>query len=118
MEPLELSIYKRYRSLMDPTWKSGLDVTPRRVRLEEIVDDYDAFCFDGYGTLYNRGDFVYPGAREWFGLLRSRGKHVRLVTNAASNTEAALAADAAARGFDFMAEETVSSGSLADVRRG
>ena len=124
MESLELSIYRRYRSLMDPAWKSGVDsacggtaVAPcrsaRTVRLEDIVDDYDAFCFDGYGTLYNRGDFVYPGAREWFGLLRSRGKLVRLVTNAASNTEEALAAEAAARGFDFTAGETVSSGSLA-----
>ena len=119
MESLELSIYKRYRSLMDPSWNDDPEnalslagAEPRSVALKDIVDDYDAFCFDGYGTLYNRGDFVYPMAREWYDLLRSRGKAMRLVTNAASNTDDMLAADAAARGFAFTAEETISSGSL------
>ena len=92
---------------------------PPRVTLSKIMDKYDAFCFDGYGTLYNRGDFVYPGAMEWYRALRAAGKHLRLVTNAASNTDDYLAKDAAARGFDFTAEETISSGSLlADLTRG
>ena len=82
------------------------------MRLQDIIDRYDAFCFDGYGTLYNRGDFVYPGAREWFDALRHAGKEIRLVTNAASNLDEALAREADARGFDFTTAETVSSGSL------
>ena len=119
MDSLELSIYKRYRKAIDPEWKPGLEVfgagmnEPRSVRLCDLLDQYDAFCFDGYGTLYNRGSFVYEHALDWFAMLRKAGKLLRLVTNAASNTEAALAGDAAARGFDFTAEETVSSGSLA-----
>ena len=87
-------------------------VSPRSVILPEIIDRYDAFCFDGYGTLYNRGSFVYPGAMEWFQSLRRAGKHLRLVTNAASDVDEVLARDADKRGFDFSTEETISSGSL------
>ena len=128
MDIEETRIYKRYQSLVDSCSLSGIE-TPRdanmtggeppRVTLSKIMDKYDAYCFDGYGTLYNRGDFVYPGAMEWYRALRAAGKHLRLVTNAASNTDDYLAKDAAARGFDFTAEETISSGSLlADLTRG
>lgn len=116
METLELEIYGRYRALVE---KSGAfsgrtcpDGEPARVHLSDIIDRYDAFCFDGYGTLYNRGSFVYPGAKEWFAALRRAGKQIRLVTNAASNLDQALADEADARGFDFTVEETISSGSL------
>lgn len=116
MEALELEIYGRYRALVE---KSGAfagrtcpDGEPSRVRLSDIIDRYDAFCFDGYGTLYNRGSFVYPGAKEWFAALRRAGKQIRLVTNAASNLDQALADEADARGFDFTVAETISSGSL------
>jgi len=120
MESLELEIYGRYRALVE---KSGAfsgrtcpDGEPARVHLGDIIDRYDAFCFDGYGTLYNRGDFVYPGAKEWFSELRRMGKQIRLVTNAASNLDKALADEADARGFDFTVEETISSGSLLKPR--
>lgn len=120
MESLELEIYGRYRALVE---KSGAfsgrtcpDGEPARVHLSDIIDRYDAFCFDGYGTLYNRGSFVYPGAKEWFAELRRRGKAIRLVTNAASNLDQALADEADARGFDFTVEETISSGSLLKPR--
>ena len=85
---------------------------PRLVHMADLLDRYDAFCFDGYGTLYNRGSFVYPGAMEWFQMLRRAGKYLRLVTNAASDVDEVLARDADKRGFDFTAEETISSGSL------
>jgi HAD superfamily hydrolase (TIGR01459 family) len=80
--------------------------------MADLLDHYDAFCFDGYGTLYNRGSFVYPGAMDWFQMLRRAGKHLRLVTNAASDVDEVLARDADKRGFDFTAEETISSGNL------
>ena len=85
---------------------------PQRVALTDLIERYDAFCFDGYGTLYNRGDFVYPGAREMFSALRKAGKQLRLITNAASDVDCVLARDAAKRGFDFSEEETISSGCL------
>ena len=116
MESLELEIYGRYRALVEKSdtfaGRTCPDGEPPRVRLSDIIDKYDAFCFDGYGTLYNRGDFVYPGAKEWFAALRRVGKEIRLVTNAASNLDQALADEADARGFDFTVAETISSGSL------
>ena len=120
MDIEETGIYKRYQSLVGSYQVAESRVSePLRVTLSEVLDKYDTFCFDGYGTLYNRGDFVYPGAMEWYRTLRAAGKHLRLVTNAASNTDDFLAKDAAARGFDFTAEETISSGSLlAELTRG
>ena len=113
---MELEIYGRYRALVEKSGafsdRTSPDGEPSRVRLSDIIDRYDAFCFDGYGTLYNRGDFVYPGAKEWFAALRRAGKQIRLVTNAASNLDQALAEEADARGFDFTVAETISSGSL------
>ena len=96
------------------SWRtqSAISMKPRAVRMQDLIDRYDAFCFDGYGTLYNRGSFVYPGAMEWFQSLRRAGKHVRLVTNAASDVDEVLARDADKRGFDFTTDETISSGSL------
>ena len=127
MEQFETEIYLRYKRNIESRKASPLkslpalvagsaflceNVQPRSVTLPEIIDRYDAFCFDGYGTLYNRGSFVYPGAMEWFKMLRAAGKHIRLVTNAASDVDEVLARDADKRGFDFSTEETISSGSL------
>ncbi len=92
--------------------QSDSNPVPQCVRLADLLDRYDAFCFDGYGTLYNRGSFVYPGAMVWFQMLRCAKKQIRLVTNAASDVDEVLARDADKRGFDFTAEETISSGSL------
>jgi len=96
----------------DRSNREGVADEPRSVRIDELINQYDAFCFDGYGTLYNRGSFVYPGAAEMFRELRAAGKQMRLVTNAASDVVEVLAADATKRGFEFSAAETISSGSL------
>ena len=126
MEALETEIYLRYKQVLreqgvglvqPPSCSSCEDGNssarqPRFVRMEDLLDRYDAFCFDGYGTLYNRGSFVYEGALDWFTMLRSAGKQMRLITNAASDVDAVLAADAAKRGFAFTEAETISSGSL------
>jgi len=100
-----------WRALPDRIQSDSCAV-PRHVYMADLLERYDAFCFDGYGTLYNRGSFVYPGAMEWFKMLRRVGKHLRLVTNAASDVDEVLARDADKRGFDFSTEETISSGSL------
>ena len=129
MERLETEIYLRYKQIIEsqtaysltchpglvpgsPFHRENESVQPRLVHMADLLDRYDAFCFDGYGTLYNRGSFVYPGAMEWFKMLRRAGKQLRLVTNAASDVDEVLARDADKRGFDFTAEETISSGSL------
>lgn len=100
-----------WRALPDRIQSDSCAV-PRHVHMADLLDRYDVFCFDGYGTLYNRGNFVYPGAMKWFQILRHAGKHLRLVTNAASDVDEVLARDADKRGFVFSTEETISSGSL------
>lgn len=135
MEQFETEIYLRYKQIIDSQKTCSLTChpglvpgspfhhekvqprsvslpEPRRVHMADLLDRYDVFCFDGYGTLYNHGSFVYPGAMDWFQMLRRAGKHLRLVTNAASDVDDVLARDADKRGFDFSTEETISSGSL------
>ena len=118
MEALETEIYLRYKQIIESqgvgtsVLAGGVSPAPQRVRMEDLLDRYDAFCFDGYGTLYNRGSFVYDGALDWYTMLRAAGKQMRLITNAASDVESVLAADAAKRGFAFSEAETISSGSL------
>lgn len=118
MERLETEIYLRYKQIIE-SQGVGTSVcagrespAPQRVRMEDLLDRYDAFCFDGYGTLYNRGSFVYEGALDWYTMLRAAGKQMRLITNAASDVDSVLAADAGKRGFAFSEAETISSGSL------
>ena len=118
MTQFETEIYLRYKQIIESQGMGASALAgdespaPQRVRMEDLLDRYDAFCFDGYGTLYNRGSFVYEGALDWFRALRREGKSVRLITNAASDVDEVLARDADKRGFDFSTEETVSSGSL------
>ena len=116
MERLETEIYLRYKQIIESQGfvvpAAGESPAPQRVRMEDLLDRYDAFCFDGYGTLYNRGSFVYEGAQDWYTMLRAAGKQMRLITNAASDVDSVLAADAAKRGFAFSEAETISSGSL------
>ena len=100
-----------WRALPDRIQSDSCAV-PRHVHMADLLDRYDVFCFDGYGTLYNRDRFVYPGAMDWFQSLRRAGKILRLVTNAASDVDGVLARAAEKRGFDFSTEETISSGSL------
>ena len=116
MERLETEIYLRYKQIIESQGivvpAAGESPVPRRGRMEDLLDRYDAFCFDGYGTLYNRGSFVYDGALDWYTMLRAADKQMRLITNAASDVDSVLAADAAKRGFAFSEAETISSGSL------
>ena len=116
MEALETEIYLQYKQIIESQGASlpegGESPAPRYTHMEDLLDRYDAFCFDGYGTLYNRGSFVYDGAQDWYTMLRAAGKQMRLITNAASDVDSVLAADAAKRGFAFSEAETISSGSL------
>ncbi|WP_407457375.1 HAD-IIA family hydrolase [Fibrobacter sp.] len=118
MTQFETEIYLRYRQIIESqgvgtsVLAGGESPAPRYTHMEDLLDRYDAFCFDGYGTLYNRGGFVYEGALDWYTMLRAAGKEMRLITNAASDVDSVLAADAGKRGFAFSEAETISSGSL------
>lgn len=64
MEFFETEIYKRYLEILNrdgclPQNRDGLGAQglgaaePQAVSFGELLEKYDAFCFDGYGTLYN-----------------------------------------------------------------
>lgn len=89
-----------------------MECETRRASLDELLDRYDAFFFDAFGTLYNQKHYVYPGACDMFHKIRRRGKQIRLVTNAASQSMQRLMSDLDAMDLHFDRSEIFSSGSL------
>lgn len=81
----------------------------KRIKAEELFENFDAFFFDAFGTLYNRNGFVYPGAREFISKLRGIGKEIRLLTNAA-HEEQELSEELRNMGFPIAPSEIYSSG--------
>ncbi|MEM6823715.1 MAG: HAD family hydrolase [Pseudomonadota bacterium] len=85
--------------------------------LVEIADQVDAFVLDSFGVL-NVGDRAIPGARDCIEKLRAMGKQLIVLTNAASYP-LSVALDKYHRlGFDFTAEEVVSSRDVAAAHLG
>lgn len=80
----------------------------RAADLGEIADRYDVFVFDAFGVL-NVGDTAIAGARRRIDALREAGKQVIVLTNAASLNRADTVGKFEKFGFDFKAEEIVSS---------
>jgi len=76
--------------------------------LGEVADQFDAFVFDSFGVL-NVGEVPIRGAAERIADLRRRGKHVMVLTNAATAPLDSLPQKYADLGFDFAAEEIISS---------
>lgn len=111
MENLEAEIYRHYLSLIprDHRPESG---DAMAVQFEILARHYDSFLFDGFGTLYNHGGHVYPGALESLQYLRAHGKNVRLLTNAASRPVYALQKELQDMGVEFSVDEIISSGDL------
>lgn len=83
--------------------------------LSGVADRYDAFILDAFGVL-NVGDSAIPGAVERMADLRRAGKRLIVLTNAASYPRAAALAKYHAFGFDFAADEVVSSRDVAASR--
>jgi len=76
--------------------------------LGALTETFDAFVFDSFGVL-NVGETPIPGARERIDGLRAAGKRVFILTNAATVALAKLDQKYATLGFDFQANEIVSS---------
>ena len=80
--------------------------------LEALAGHFDAFILDAFGVL-NRGEQAIPGAVERMARLRAMGKRLIVLTNAASYTRAEGVAKYASLGFDFSADEVISSRDVA-----
>ncbi|GAB5377225.1 MAG: HAD family hydrolase [Acuticoccus sp.] len=108
------TVFRRYEELRPrlPRWP-GRNHTPLVVPdLWAVIDRYDAFVLDGFGVL-NVGEAPIPGAVERIAALRAAGKIVIVLTNAASLPATGSVAKYRALGFDFTADEIVSSRDVA-----
>lgn len=76
--------------------------------LGDVADSYDVFLFDSFGVL-NVGETPIAGAAERLTALRAAGKRIFVLTNAASGPLRGNVAKYASLGFDFAADEIVSS---------
>lgn len=85
--------------------------------LADLADRYDGFIFDAFGVL-NVGDTPIPGAVGRLADLRRAGKRMVVLTNAASYTRKAALEKYRRLGFDFDADEVVSSRDVAVARLG
>ena len=85
--------------------------------LSEVADRWDGFVLDAFGVL-NVGETPIPGAVARMAELRARGKKLCVLTNAASYTRAEALRKYRNLGFDFSAEEVVSSRDVAAARIG
>jgi glycerol-1-phosphatase len=83
--------------------------------LTDLADRYDGFVFDAFGVL-NVGDTPIPGAVARICELRNAGKQMVILTNAASYTRRAALEKYRRLGFDFTADEVVSSRDVAAAR--
>lgn len=73
-----------------------------------LADAYDVYWFDAFGVL-NVGPQPIPGAVEAVAALRERGKQVFVLSNAASVSKPNMVKRFTGLGFDFSAEEIVTS---------
>ena len=80
--------------------------------LEDLAGHFDAFILDAFGVL-NRGERAIPGAVDRMTRLRAMGKRLIVLTNAASYNRAEGVAKYARLGFDFSADEVISSRDVA-----
>lgn len=76
--------------------------------LSDIAEGFDTFLLDSFGVL-NIGETAIPGAIERVNELRSKGKRVLIVTNAAGYPKHVQLARYRKLGFDFKSDDIVSS---------
>lgn len=82
---------------------------PRRIdTLAEITDEFDVFLLDAFGVL-NIGETTIPGTPERVRDLRTAGKRVLVVSNAASVPREVLLRKYKALGYDFALEDLITS---------
>lgn len=85
--------------------------------LSAVADHVDGFLLDAFGVL-NVGDTAIAGAVARIADLRARGKRLCVLTNAASYTRQGALDKYRRLGFDFTAEEVVTSREVAGARLG
>lgn len=109
MEAFEREIYAHYFSYGNIR---PAPCEPQSVPLDFLLQKYEAFFFDAFGTFYAQKEVLYPGALEMYRKVRETKKPTRLVTNAASASIPQLMESLARMRIPFAESEIISSGSL------
>ncbi len=109
MEAFEREIYAHYFRHGNLRQAQG---AARNVSLDFLLQEYEAFFFDAFGTFYAQREVLYPGALEMYRKVRKAKKPMRLVTNAASASVSQLEESLDRMQIPFDASEIVSSGDL------
>ncbi|SMP28324.1 HAD-IIA family hydrolase [Shimia sagamensis] len=105
--------FDRYESLRHALPSATFPDTSHAGRdLSDTAEHYDAYILDAFGVL-NRGETAIEGAVERMTELRAAGKRLIVLTNAASYTRVEILAKYHRLGFDFTADEVVSSRDVA-----
>lgn len=101
--------FDAYEAVRGRLPQAGAGAAARAHRtLADLADLYDVFLLDAFGVL-NIGETPIPGAPERVRDLQAAGKRVMVVTNAASYPKRVLIERYRKLGFDFAAEDVVSS---------
>jgi glycerol 3-phosphatase-2 len=109
MEDLEIEIYRAYAKQLPIVPRTPIEASI--TTLPALCEHFDAFLFDGFGTLYNLRD-PHPGSAQALQYLRKQGKEIRLITNAASRPIEKLQHHLEGMGIHFELHEIISSGDL------
>ncbi|WP_158089287.1 TIGR01459 family HAD-type hydrolase [Magnetofaba australis] len=104
----------RYRAMLtgvDASLEARLNQPKARAPepFGHIVAEYDAVLLDAYGVL-THGVQAIPGAPQRVSALRRAGKQVRVLSNNANQAPTTVLAGLRRQGFDFTAEELITSG--------
>ena len=98
-------VFERYEDIRPRLPQTGYPQTTSDIAsILEISDEMDAFIFDAFGVL-NLGDQLIAGADFALKELRSAGKEVRVLTNAASYDKAGAVKKFSNLGIRFDTQE-------------
>jgi len=101
--------FERYEQVRGRLPDASFAACAQRIdSLLEIADAAEVFVFDAYGVL-NAGEGAIVGAAARIADLRRLGKQVFVLSNSASHSKAQMVARFADLGFDFTADEIISS---------
>lgn len=108
--------FERYEAVRERLPQAEFPTSSQHVaHLGEMADSVDGFVLDAYGVL-NVGTTAIPGAVARMKELRRRGKKFCVLSNAASFSNTRALTKYQRLGFDFTAEEVITSRDVAIAR--
>lgn len=108
--------FERYEAVRARLPQADFPATSQHLaHLGEVAQHVDGFVLDAFGVL-NVGKTAIPGAVERLAGLRARGKKLCVLSNAASFTRTEALAKYQRLGFDFTADEVITSRDVAVAR--